>query len=342
VRQSALLRLHEQGQLAPFANNRGDTEDPLARWLTALINDSPIVLSHLSASDLDVLRTATSLLTFLPLRISPKDVDRQLEHRVREAGLNLLSAGEVLGRERQLRSMLEWVANGASFSSAVMSLTGPGGSGKSAVLAEFVHRLELQDPDAVWAWLDVDSIALSKGNPIIWLTELARQLSLANADWISNSERFRVGLGVMRNQHGRHQNFDEQASSIKSLSSLWYDCWSEVMRDRRIVLILDTMEEVAVRTDEVPIVLDNWLRAMYYEYGLLNFRIVVAGRVLPELLLKNELADGTSIILGDLPKYAATRLLRRELERNRFADGKISPRAIVDKCGANPESPLVC
>jgi len=335
VRQAALQDLHERGQLANVMQEWSDPTDPLSFWLKTLIEDTPIELSSLAPSDLDVLRTAASLLFFLP-QTRPLLVDWQIEHRARVDGIQLLRSGGVVGRESQLRRMLKFAENaGRTAAATTLSLTGPGGSGKSALLAEFVHRLEQQLPNAVWVWMDFDAVTMVNGGAAVWLAELARQLGLANSAWASRAESFRQEAGRISGASAKQQSYQERVSISKTIGSLWHSLWSDMLRERSIVLILDTLEEIAVRTDEVANTLDDWLGSLMYQYDVRNLRLVLAGRVVPDLLL-NEVLGVAAIKLENLPKAAAAKLLRRELDRHSTNSLRLNTRSVVERCGSNP------
>jgi len=334
ARQAALQELHERGQLITVLQEWSDPTDPLSFWLKRLTEDTPIELASLANSDLDVLRTAASLLPFLP-RTLPI-VAWQIERRSRVDGIRLLRSGGVVGRESQLRKMLKFAENaGLTDSVATLSLTGPGGSGKSALLAEFVHRLDQQVPNTIWVWIDFDSLTMVNGGEAAWIVELARQLGLANSAWASRAETFRQEAGRMVGASAKQQSYQERVSVSKTIGSLWHTLWSDMLRERSVVLILDTLEEVAVRTDELATTLNGWLGSLMYQYNVRNLRLVLAGRVVPDLLM-NEVLRVNAIKLENLPKVAAAQLLRRELDRHSNTSMRLNTRSVVERCGSNP------
>lgn len=343
-RIAVLRELHSEARLETLAHEELHSGDRLGVWLANLVLKKNVVVDQLDSKDLEILRTAglyTRFLDSIDVKLRPNQVSRLLERRDAASAIVMARSGGVIGRERQLRRMLDTVAlrHGGHAWLPTVALTGPGGSGKSAMLAEFVHRLNTdRNLESLIVWLDFDYLGLSNGDPAIWMGEFARQLGLANDSLAVKADLFRAGLADLslgmsdRKQH----NFQRSVSEEKSLISLWRRCWDDVFRHHPVVLILDTLEEIAVQTDDVQERLERWLWSLVYEYAIRQLHIVYSGRVLPERLPMQTITQSTKIRLRDLPRWAAVELFTAQLERSQYTGPAVPVKKIVAQFGGNP------
>lgn len=107
------------------------------------------------------------------------DVNSVLERRRVKSRLKT-TAGDFRGRKKELKTLRDWYDD---LTAGPMIVSGIGGVGKSALVAEFVQRL----PDnPVVLWLDFDRADLAPDDAVSVLTLLSQQLSVQLNDFTSS------------------------------------------------------------------------------------------------------------------------------------------------------------
>jgi hypothetical protein len=187
ARRNALLRLgHEEDGLRRALNaNAGQLpDDPVQRGLTGLIEGRDPALDKLSLEDLLGLARASDWLEGAVPKLPPPD---ELQMRIgRERLLRPFRrlVTHFVGRSEELAWLHDFVRE--TRSGTILSLHGPGGIGKSTLLARFI--MEAVEPESLglravrrpfcFAYLDADRTVLDPSDPASFAREAIRQLAV--------------------------------------------------------------------------------------------------------------------------------------------------------------------
>ncbi|MCY1018024.1 ATP-binding protein [Pyxidicoccus sp. MSG2] len=208
---------------------------------------------------------------------------------------------------------------------------GPGGMGKSALLARFV----LEHHSAVpFAYLDFDNPQLSLDKPATLLLEASRQLALQYPDSLEalsafearcrkalGEERQRRTDGTRRSARDIWVPLAEEFGALLMTQVL--NRWAE--QGGPFLLLLDTFEEVQYRSTDLIRELEQLLGVLRRGYPQL--RVVLSGRA-PEPRLK-----ATELVLKELDEASALSLL----EASGVGDEALR-RGLHAQVGGNPLS----
>ena len=210
-------------------------------------------------------------------------------------------------------------------------LHGPGGTGKSTVLARIALDEDLQ-PRQAMIYLTFDRSRVRAAEPRLVLHEILRQLSLQTDEvGLSAEARERIAdvLGELR--HLPHRPGGVSSRSVQTALSVEPEIWkrlADVSFTKPILLILDTFEEVQRLDSSYRMLLWTFLDRLRTVWP--GLKTIVAGRApVPE-------AQGLNTALGLLEPDDARAFLRRLL------DGKatLSNSEIDDVLALIPPSPL--
>ena len=224
-------------------------------------------------------------------------------------------------------------------------LTGPGGVGKSAVLARLLRHWQRRAGAPVTVILDFDRRQLNGGQPVEILKEFLRQLESGIAGKMESRDTERMvarELNAMRHALPKLTATGDQRSDTSQLGFLtsWLigpfsTSWSEPLRARRIALVFDSFEAVDRRGGAVVETIFE-LEALLRDL-LPGLRTVVSGRAEPldedqierffgpqerRLELKGlESASGAKLLADEDARLAGDgpRLLPEEAERERVS-----------------------
>lgn len=161
-----------------------DDGDEIGKWMIELVLGSSAELTEfteLTRDQLGQVRIAKAMLAPILKRSLP-DIDSALERKVAEEALDLVRSPRLLGRDAEL-SLLRLFALGhesTGLDANALVLTGIGGSGKSALLAQFVSaiRAPTWKIGPIVIWFDFDRALFSSCDATLMTSELARQLGL--------------------------------------------------------------------------------------------------------------------------------------------------------------------
>ena len=215
---------------------------------------------------------------------------------------------------------------------------GPGGVGKSTLLAKFVleHFEAGQESRIPFVYIDFDSADVSVREPFGLLLEASRQLEAQVSAEHERWDKLRSTLGSLRSSYRTADVLSEDVSSLESsrLSYLEGDIegvlglFGEVFHatfpeGRPLLLVLDTFEEVQYESrDSIELL---WKVLGVLQRSLPTLRLVISGRTLEESI-KVE-----SLPLGDLDQEAAQGYLAAHCVGD---DG--FRRELFDSYGGNP------
>jgi hypothetical protein len=200
----------------------------------------------------------------------------------RMAPLRRLVGGHFEGRKDILARMQAYLE--APDAEDVMFIHGPGGIGKSTVLAKFaLDAAERDDLDAI-AYLNLDRPILRPEEPLSLLSDLLSQLAqaFAGADDTLTDVRARVG------DLERRLSYGGKDMSVPDASLTKIGDWERIVDDvavaiaklpgqRRILVLIDTFEQ-AQRQGE-GVVAEMWRMAGILMRQAPRLRIIAAGRL---------------------------------------------------------------
>lgn len=204
------------------------------------------------------------------------------------------------GRHDERRQLRDFVASDGG--PAVLSVHGPGGVGKSALVARQILDLarDLDGPHIPFAYLDFDRDGLDVGEPLALCVEMLRQLDLqfpGDGRFAGLRERGVAGLSGPEKSQNRLTLAQDLLRDV-------LDRIDSVLGPQPYVVVLDTFEAVQFRG--VSRAFPFWqLLASYSNHRL---RIMVAGRAPVEASETSGLPV-TTLLLDDLDDSAARKFL---------------------------------
>lgn len=340
ARRRVLLRLQSDGRLATVAE-AADPVDDFGRYLVDAVLGRLHIPDRASLSELDTIRTAVQFVaTISPDQNDFEEIDRAVSRRETHDAIHWLLPCGLVGREHQLRRLRHFAYAPTRSGQAMLVVSGTGGVGKSALLAEFVRRTDRRFGEArPIVWLDFDRAVLATAEPAALLQELARQLEHAVPALAEPLAKFRGALAE-RFDYGadvESHDFSLRSSRHSSEWSLWNEFGiPRAVRDLPVILVLDTIEELLVHKDGRSDVLLNWLDALATEGGMLQVRPILSGR--SDRRFADWLPDAKShhVRIGDLGPVSAVRLLERHLAASKVPISQIPAEALVEHYGGNP------
>ncbi len=230
------------------------------------------------------------------------------------------------GREAELAQLAEFTFAAPGSRSAYsergrpLVVTGPGGVGKSTLVAKFVvdaaERHEGPEEDFAFCYLDFERAILRAGEPLTLVTELVLQLGLQfpavkararelRAGWLQDLAKQRASGGsnmaVQRPMTKGAPRRRGLYTEVKELQSLANRAWGSV--DLPLLLVLDSFERVQQHSLEVTRSL--WETLNDLQSGFPRLRTVVVGRADLDQSIPHD-----TMTLDALDRKAATSLLR--------------------------------
>lgn len=184
--------------------------------------------------------------------------------------LKALAGTNFVGRKNELATLARYVDSDQSGQPPLL-IFGPGGMGKSSLLARFVlDRIAQRD----FVYLDFDRPGLSSQEPITLLAEAVRQLGLQRPESRAAAERLRTdwlrGIALSHagnaSTRGRSGELDEFVAFVTDLGLV----------HSTILLAIDTFEEVQYRSRTEAIEVSLFLDQL--RERLPKLRTVIAGR----------------------------------------------------------------
>lgn len=215
-------------------------------------------------------------------------------------------------------------------------IEGVGGSGKSSVLARLI--LHPPRPDDLAAYLSFDRGWLIDGGQWAIYDEVMRQVGAQLAGHHRTTvarlrEAARREGGTAR---GIADNASRRSQAIEQVGEKLLTPLSSMIAGNHLVIVLDTLEELARRDDTMSIRVFDFLDRLG-EF-VPEVRVIGAGRTLPRHFRGYATAHGTVTVrrLTGLDPADAVLLMRDGTAGIRVTDGAL--REIVDLVGGNPLS----
>jgi hypothetical protein len=326
------------------------SQDALARQIAAILGKTKVTTGNgaVRYRALELLRLAQSQ----GAAIARQDLGQQA--RQSRADLNRQSATASLqstlrsplrGRAGELRLLREFAGAGARAIEAqyapltgavlhranlaqrrwpdvpALLLSGSGGVGKSALVAELIRKERGPGWDGrVVVHFDFDEPALKAGDQGAMLLEVARQIALARpaldeALSASRANLRRSLLDIERSPSGAYER-------LKFALTVELSSWKPLLAEHKVndlLLILDTLEEVTVVDFARLDALFGWLDTLRVDAGLQRVHVIGSGRALVSDGLRPRLWPYflAELALGDLGARAARAMLRDRLMREK-------------------------
>lgn len=213
-----------------------------------------------------------------------------------------------------------------------LSLYGPGGVGKSALVARFMleHLRVREEAQLPFAYLDFDRPGLDIGDPLTLCLEMARQLYLQFP--APEFEKMHQWLTQVVEDDRRDSKPDEpQANQSNRAYGALADLVGTLeskLGPRPYVVVLDTFEEVQYRGEARAFPFWEMLQRLQQSRPFL--RVVVSGRA-PAVTLRLAEKSPIGMQLGSLDQEAATAFLQTQ----GVSDAQMAQR-LVSQFGAIP------
>ncbi len=230
------------------------------------------------------------------------------------------------GRETELAQLAEFTFAAPGSRSAYseqgrpLVVTGPGGVGKSTLVAKFVvdaaERHEGPEEDFAFCYLDFERAILRAGEPLTLVTELVLQLGLQfpavkararelRTRWLQELSMQRAsGASNIAAQRPMTKGAPRRRGlykEVKELQELAYRAWNTV--ELPLLLVLDSFERVQQHSLEVTRSL--WETLNDLQSGFPRLRTMVVGRADLDQSIPHD-----TMTLDALDRQAATSLLR--------------------------------
>jgi tetratricopeptide (TPR) repeat protein len=344
VRVEALRRLGNRKKFvaALDLNDEKRDDDLLQTIFSAYMRGTALPLEEQSVEQLGATLQAVLWLRSA-LYVPDLDLVRQrLEEKRMIEPFTFLVGDSFAGRTKELEELRTYVGilpperltNAVSASirrfiglkqRAPLMIHGPGGSGKSTLVAKFLLE-HLQAPPQYrfpCAYLDFDDPYLRLDEIDTWIAEAVRQLRiqhrsvLPEPQWEEEPEPFRqVGelLNEMLNRKAtsratRHEESQLIAVFAQAARCVAADLGPEPDRDPPLLLVFDSFEEAQYASPRGVDKLWNLIGELQMEYDTL--RVVVSGRALVDIAPINKRTVQT-LELEDLDLHAALAFLRKQ------------------------------
>lgn len=201
---------------------------------------------------------------------------------------------------------LRWVRPTAA---PALSISGPGGVGKSALVARFMleHSRVSADARIPFAYLDFDRSVLSVNEPRTLLGEMLYQLDLQfdrEGYFRELLEKFREMMGTEESDNTGLDSYDDRV--LKITEDLMATLETQ-LGPRPFVVVLDTFEEVQYRGENLAFPFWDLLDQMQQRSSFL--RVIISGRApVSSLVLAGE--PPKLMELGELDHEAAVAYLQ--------------------------------
>lgn len=267
-------------------------------------------------------RLGVELCTFAGAAGHIAKVNIALGHLDQEASRQAAAAEPFVDREDELKHLAKWLAAPVSDAPVrVLLVTGPGGIGKSTLLARALEAAQHGKARPVVVKLDFDRPSLDILDPIGLTLEVARQVGAQLPQTAAGLRAARVSASAQRrDQITRGERPD---SLPEAVAAPLRNAIAKAKGKRPTLIALDTLEVVRARGASHPERLLAWLDSLP-GLGLAPLAVVAASRV----DIYPKAADGSveKYTLPPLPASASEALM-----------GQLSPgRAPVKALGAAP------
>lgn len=225
----------------------------------------------------------------------------------------------LVGRNRELRRLVAFATRrhqGALV--PLVAIEGIGGAGKSALVGRLTRDLLVGEDMAadtpILVGIDFARRTLLRGGELECSFEVTRQLGLAEPAAAAAFEALREEVRGVRSRRNASADTADALPEGLRLDAAWFEAAARAIvgahrfDERRIVLVIDTIEAVGGTDDPLMRRTAEWVLALVDRMGLAGLRVIVSGRAPPAFDRAAFVID-EAVRLGDLPTGAAATML---------------------------------
>jgi WD40 repeat protein len=211
------------------------------------------------------------------------------------------SAGALEGVAQFGRRLAALAARSLGRSARPLFVYGPGGIGKSTLLARFLlDHAQHSDKPLPFIYLDIDSPSVDPLRPLTFISEALRQLQ-HQLERFGSPARELAAHVLDRLSYGQTSSQESRSDDTQQFIDRFANLVNPYLRERPLILVIDTFEEVQFLGAEAELLVFNLLAGL--QKAIPQLRAVLSGRVPPELGAVYQLP------LTELPADAAVELL---------------------------------
>jgi cellulose synthase operon protein C len=330
------------------SDQRRGRDDPQQRMIDAIIKAEIPPLSKLTRDELAALVIVREWFDGIIPVPSESEIRTALPFADLLSPFQKLAGQGLFGRERELSLLANYVgvqpapdtlSRARRFVLDVWySLTerpplfiqGPGGVGKSALLARFIlnHLHDVADRHLACVYLDVDRTCINPESPYTFVTEGLRQLAVQFPSHRDVLERMCEDLELDARKYDTLETAKLEINPLQYVDRAADFLNSAILHDRPLLFIIDTFEEVQFRGS--PVIASVWRFLETLQARIPHARIVIAGRAPPDEFRTEVLA------LGELDDASAVALIRKTLANANIELRDDEVRNIIALVGRNP------
>ncbi len=311
----AELMQHPAGLPSLLGRVRYDRTDAEGPALRALLRGWRPDLRRLSEPKLAAIITALGWMEglTLPAGMAPLPDARaartERTRRDRQRSRTALVAAGFVGRTEAMEAIGS-LLDDPTMAGRILVISGPGGIGKSAILAHAARTFADRIPPVPVFSFDFDRPSLDPTGPGITL-DLTRQLAIFLPDKAEELSRIRSVLRETFQRSGGESHISQSGfeASMRSSSEAAYILRGVVenagLAQTPVLIVFDTLEVVAAQGTTALMAVREWVSFAQHEIGLTGIRAIVAGRA----------AEAAAEILGALHTYVVPPLNMDEGEQ---------------------------
>jgi tetratricopeptide (TPR) repeat protein len=284
-RRAALRRLATRQKMRRALDANPDRPNsPVQRMFERVMDEQSLDLASLSRDELGGLFTVIEWMEDILDNLPAQDNLRSVLARadLLEPMQRLVQHGFV-NRQLELDQLHDYVHKGQS--TAPLFVFGPGGVGKSTLLARIILQ-SIAPEDIPFAYIDIDRATVRPDQPLSFLIDLVDQLQVqVNISDFAESLTKEISFGIGRQEQTR------SLESFGGIENVYYymDQLHDLVQDsvlayRTIVVLIDTFEEAQFLGPSTVWQLLEFVFELHRRFP--TFRLILSGRVLPQEFLE--------------------------------------------------------
>ena len=342
VRRATLASLGREGALATLRRSYAvpPAPDDVTHHMARRLLEGHVELRGLTPTELAGILRALDWLSELDLSLpSEHDVRCELDLANVLAPLRAVDTPDFVGRERELLMLEEHLRSPEG--GQPLALHGPGGVGKSTLLAHFVlQHVERSETPLLFTYLTLDRGELDVQFPLTLVAEACRQLSLQAPQLVQPLTQVRARIDEVltaqtrfshekSTSHGRSSRDVERHRADEAvLATQFAEVVNAATAGQPILVLLDTFEMAQRKKGSFMGYLGAAIARM--QVRMPSLRFVIAGRAPVEGL------DVRNVPLAGLDPRQASALLASALRDVPLPPGLVP--MVVSKVSGNPLS----
>jgi hypothetical protein len=289
VRKRVLEYLSDRSRIADELRSTTDRpQDVLQKVFDALIEKRSIPLDEQSQEELSATLqlidwfSGTKLARELPER---EAVRRRVQLAAMTETFRVLVGDHFRGRARELAVLRDYVGALPPYAKVddlwrkpPLLIQGPGGMGKSTLVAEFILRVMKLGPERLpVVYLDCDCPTVVVEEPFTLLIEAVRQLGLQFPEQLGTAERLsRKWLSSLAATHASQRKGPYTRDLKSAMEEMQFFVGDLNVGERPLLFVIDTFEEIQFRSRDYVREVFAFLEQLQKLMPLA--RIVIAGR----------------------------------------------------------------